>query len=355
MPLDPSSVPPAPPTAPASFRTFWRAWRRDIIRGGVLFGLVVGFGVMVSRVHVGLPMNIPATLEQLRDIKNFEINPDGNLFGDGREVGDPWEWRGPVKASQQVWIRNTNGPVNVVPGTGELLEVIAEKSWRHSRPDLVEMVPVVTQQGVTICALWRARQSNCGDRGDYEQHDIRHNDVAVRFTVKLPRGVRLDVSTVNGQLAIEGATSAVQATTLNGRVVLHATTGPTRVSTVNGSVEARLDGLKGGDVEIETVNGSVTAIVPARLNAVLDAETVNGRVESSLPVQMTGKISPRRVHGTIGTGGPRLKLNTVNGSITVRVLGASDDALLAPDAPRPPRAPRRATRVEQTPPPTPKP
>ncbi len=325
--------PSAPLPSPA--RQFWRTWRRDIIRGGVLFSLVVGVGVAVSRVHVGLP----SSLSRLRDMRGFEIDPDGSLFGADRQIGDQWEWRAPLKAAQQVWIRNTNGPVDVVPGTGEMLEVIAEKSWRNSSPSEVELVAVPSPQGVTICAMWQARDSNCGSQGEYELHDVRRNDVAVRFTVKLPRGVRVDASTVNGQVAVEGATAGIQVSTVNGRVTLHATGGPVKAQTVNGSVEARLDEVSAGGVEIETVNGSVTATVPAQLSAVLDASTVNGRVQTDLPLQLTGKISPRRVHGTLGTGGPSLRLATVNGSINLRVLGATP----APDGvPVPPQAPRRA-------------
>jgi putative adhesin len=343
MPLDPTSSPP-----PSPARSFWRSWRREIIRGGVLFGLVVCVGLVVSQVHVGMPV----TLEQLRALKDFDIDPSGNLFGAGREIGDQWEWRGVVKPSQQVWIRNTNGPVDVVSGNTDQLEVIAEKSWRHSTPDIVQMVAVPSQQGVTICAVWKARESRCGDRGDYEQHNIRRNDVAVRFTVTLPRGVRLDVSTVNGAMAIAGATAGVQASTVNGRIQLHGAAGPTKAETVNGSVEARLDAMTGGDVEIETVNGSVTAFVPAKLNALLEAETVNGRVQTELPVQMTGKISPRHVRGTIGIGGPSLKLTTVNGSITIKELGATPapDEPPPPSAPRAPRATGRVTRVTPPPP-----
>jgi hypothetical protein len=332
MPMGPASATPETP------RTFWRTWRRDIIRGGVLFGLAAFAALAVSQMRVG---GLPFTLAQLRSLKDFDIDPDGNLFGSGRSVGDAWEWHGPVAAGQTIWIRNLNGPVEVVPGTGKTLEVTAEKSWRRSSPDIVELVPVTTPQGVTICALWRARRNHCGDRGDYEQHDIRRNDVAVRFTVKLPRGVHLDVSTVNGQLAIEGASEGIQASTVNGRVVLHAIGGPIKAETVNGSVETRLDVVTRGDVEIETVNGSVTAIVPAKLNAVLDAQTVNGRVQTELPVQMIGKISPRHVHGTMGLGGPNLKLTTVNGSITIKQAGLLTPRPdgEAPPAPRPPPRP----------------
>src|SRR2546428_3657605 len=44
---------------------------------------------------------------------------------------------------------------------------------------------------------------------------------------------------------------------------------------------------------------------------------------SDLPVKITGKISTRHLRGTIGNGGPTLKLNTVNGSISLHEADAN--------------------------------
>jgi len=329
-----------PGDQPSPFRRFVSTWRREIIRGGVLFGLVIGAGLAINQMRVGLSgLNVPWAA--LRNFGDFDIDADGDLFGPGREVGDQWTWRGEVTPSQQVWIRNTNGPVAVVQGNGNMLEVTTEKSWRHSEPSSVEMVPVQSEQGVTICALWAARERRCGAGGDYQMSHVRKNDVAVRFTVHLPRGVKVDVSTINGEVAIEGAAAPVAATTVNGRVLVHTTVGPVKASTVNGSIEASMDALTGGDIELETVNGAVTAVLPSGLNAVVDASTVNGRVETDFPLQLTGKISPRHVRGTIGSGGMTLKLNTVNGSVTIRRPDGR-----TPVAPPAPRAGRHPTRVE---------
>jgi ribosomal protein S28E/S33 len=311
--------------------------------------LVVAAGLVISNVRVGFGLPWAA----LRSMGNFDIDPEGDLFGPGREVGDAWEWHGQVKPSQQVWIRNTNGPVAVVQGTGDMLAVTAEKSWRHSEPNAVELVPVTSERGVTICALWVAHERRCGAEGEYELHGVRKNDVAVRFTVHLPRGVKVDVSTMNGEVAIEGAAAPVVANTLNGRILVRTSVGPVRANTVNGSIEAAMDALTGGDIELGTVNGGVTVMLPSGLNAVVDASTVNGRVETDFPLALTGKISPRHMRGTIGSGGMTLKLNTVNGSVTIRRAdGRSADvtpeAPVAPRAPHPPH-PLRARRAAPTP------
>jgi len=201
-----------------------------------------------------------------------------------------------VTPSQQVWIRNTNGPVAVVQGTGDMLAVTAEKSWRHSQPDAVELVPVTSERGVTICALWVAHERRCGAAGEYQLHGVRKNDVAVRFTVRLPRGREgrcLDDERRGGD---RGCRAPVVANTLNGRILVHTSVGPVRANTVNGSIEAAMDALTGGDIELG--NGErprSRSCWPSGLNAVVDASTVNGRVETDFSLAVSGRISPRHI------------------------------------------------------------
>lgn len=323
---------------PSPARRFWRTWRRELVRGGVLFGLVLGVGLFIRNIRV----NVPDAVGALGSFGDFDWgNGDGgNLFGGDRQVGEPWEYTHAVSPSQHVWIRNTNGPIEVMPGNSDNLEVHAEKSWRHSTPQSVHIIPVPTDRGITICAVWEARESRCNDGGDYRMNGVRKNDVAVRFIVHLPRGVPVDASTVNGGLDINGVSAPVEATTVNGRIGVHTVSGPIQATTVNGSIEAMMQSLTGGDVRLTTVNGSVTAGLPRRSNMNIDAETVNGRVESEFPVKVSGKISTRHLRGTIGAGGSTLKLTTVNGSITIQEANGDMTPVLAPVAPQPPHHPR---------------
>ena len=317
---------------------FWRTWRREIIRGGVLFGLVVGTGLFIRSIKIHVPEL--GALSSFGDF-NWGDGDGGDLFGRGREVGAEWDYRVLLKPNQQVWIRNTNGPIEVVAGTSDSLAIHVEKSWRNSDPQSVQLVPVLTERGLTVCALWEARDRRCNEGGDYKMNGVKKNDVAVRFTVELPRNVSVDASTVNGGLDIDGVSAPVQAATVNGRIVVSTSTGPVQATTVNGSIEANMQTLTSGDVRLTTVNGSVSAGLPPQINANIDAETVNGRVQTDFPVKIVGKISPRHLRGTIGTGGATLKLLTVNGSITLHEADANPNpqphAAPAPEAPRRPR------------------
>ena len=311
---------------PSPFRRFLRTWRREIIRGGVLFGLVVGAGLFIGNVKRNIRMPSPMSALNAFGDFNWGDGDGGDLFGHGRETGAPWEYRVLIKPSQQVWIKNTNGPIDVIAGWSDTLVVHAEKSWRNSDPESVQLVPVHTARGVTICAMWQAREMRCQDGGEYRLNGVKKNDVAVRIMVELPRSVPIEASTINGGLQIEGVSAPVEASTVNGRIAVNTSTGPVKATTVNGAIEAVMQSLTTGDVRLITVNGSVTAGLPPKLNANIDAETVNGRVETMFPVKITGKVSPRHLRGTIGNGGPTLKLITVNGSISLHEVHGNPDA-----------------------------
>src|SRR5262249_29360267 len=142
---------------------------------------------------------------------NWGDGDGGDLFGHGRKVGDQWQYRTLLKPTQRVWIRNTNGPIDVVASTSDSLVIQAEKSWHMPVQQSVQLVPVLTERGLTVCAVWEARDSRCNEGGDYKMNGVRKNDVAVRFIVQLPRSLPVDASTVNGGLQVDGVSAPVEA------------------------------------------------------------------------------------------------------------------------------------------------
>src|SRR3989442_1341399 len=44
----------------------------------------------------------------------------------------------------------------------------------------------------------------------------------------------------------------------------------------------------------------------------------HGDIVTDFPLMVTGRLGPRSLHGTIGSGGRRLELDTVNGTIRLR-------------------------------------
>jgi hypothetical protein len=235
-----------------------------------------------------------------------------------------FSWSGVIPAGRRILIKNINGPIEVTRSTSNRVEVTAEKRWRRGDPSWVRIEPKKLGDEMLICALW-GENSRCeedgirSDRSNDRNRNNRNNDVSVHFTVRVPEGVRVDVSTVNGGLEVSGVTTDVRANTVNGSITARSAGGPVRAKTVNGSINVSMGSIGNAeDLEYETTNGSVTIELPANFGAQLELGTVNGRVNTDFPITVSGTLSPRRIRGTVGDGRTRLRASTVNGSVTLR-------------------------------------
>lgn len=246
------------------------------------------------------------------------------LAGDARPAhaqgARDFAWEGSIPRGRWLYVRNLNGAVRVERASGAKAEVTAEKRVKRGSADDVRIeVKKLAGDDILICAIW-TENTTCDEEGYRTRGNSwnRQSEVSVEFTVRLPEGVKLVSSSVNGAIRIEGATSEVDASTVNGSITATSSGGPVRASTVNGGIEVRMRELGTGDLEFETVNGSIEVELPAELNAELDMRTVNGRVSSDFPLTISGRINPRHIRATVGKGGPRLKLSTINGSVDIR-------------------------------------
>ena len=242
-----------------------------------------------------------------------------------------FRWDGSISSGRWVYARNLNGSVRVERATGSRLEVTAVKRWRRGNPEdvKIEVTRVGSGEGdVLICATWRDVTEECDERGyrtqnnrnrrDRWSRDDNNDDVSLDITVRVPEGVKLDISSINGGLDISGATAEVEAHTVNGGIEARSSGGPVNASTVNGEIDVRMGAIGNGNLDFSTTNGSITVTVPDGLNADITMRTVNGSVGSDVPMTVNGRISPRRIAATIGRGGMKIDLTTVNGSIDLR-------------------------------------
>jgi hypothetical protein len=229
-----------------------------------------------------------------------------------------------VPAGQWIRVRNINGEMRVRASSGDKVEITATKSWRRGDPKDVRIESRKSSDGsILVCALWT--ENTVCTENSYSSNDDRrgrhndHNDVSVSFEISVPRGVKVGVWSVNGGVSVDGVTSEVLAGTVNGSVDAVSTGGPVQASTVNGSVHATMGRLDGGeDLNFSTVNGSIVAEFAGDIDANIDLATVNGRFQTDWPVTVTGRIDPRHLRATLGKGGRRISLRTVNGNVELR-------------------------------------
>lgn len=241
---------------------------------------------------------------------------------DQQAEADAFRWDGRIPEGRWISIHNLNGAITVEAASGDQVEVRAEKRWRRGDPRDVRFETVRDGDNVVICALWTERSTCDRDGAHMRGHSDGgndRNDVSVRFTVRLPAGVKVRAQTVNGAIDVSGARSEVVARTVNGRVDATTAAGPVDAETVNGGITVRMESLNAeGDMKFETVNGSVRIEAPANLAAELSMSTVNGSLTSDFPLTVQGRLSKHRIDATINGGGRRLTLRTVNGSVELR-------------------------------------
>lgn len=296
-----------------TLRIHWLAWRRDVVALAILCAAAVVFGLLINwtgpRLHSALASWAPGLARHVTidaDASDSSLPP--------LTQADPWTYRAPISPGQRLWVRNVVGPVSVEPTTGSFVEIRAVKSFRRSDPASVALVATPNREGLAVCAV--GVDSLVCAPGVEITGPHRHSDVAVAFTIRVPYGVRIDIATVSGAVHVRGASAPVTVRTVNGAVDAETDAGPVNAVTVNGSVRAIVRGFGDtGSVQLATVNGAVTAELPAHLDAVIEAATLHGRVVSDFPLTLEDALVAHRASGTVGTGGRKVELHTVNGSV----------------------------------------
>src|ERR1700716_3209863 len=220
----------------------------------------------------------------------------------GRD-SDTWRWDGRVDAGRWMNVFNVNGSVDFVPSADNMVHLIAEKRSNGREMDDIHYEVVQAGGNVTICAIWN-NSARCEDGGveSFHRDGNNENHSNVKFTVQVPRSVRVGAHSVNGAVSVRDVGAEVRAKTVNGTVrVLNATgpvwgttvnggvdvttsVGPVTAETVNGNVDARMASLQGDDdMTFKTVNGSVSIYVPARFDGTFRFDTMHGGVRRDFP------------------------------------------------------------------------
>src|SRR5919107_1262474 len=200
----------------------------------------------------------------------------------------------PLSATGRVALSNINGSVRISSWDRNEVKVDAVKR-AYTQERLREAQIRVDANSGSIEIETEYPDYHWTDR-DTERHE---NPASVDYTLTVPRSARVEeVSLVNGGLDIEGVGGPVHPPSVNGRVAARRPTGA---------------------VNLSAVNGPLVVTIPSDSNATVHADTVHGPISNDfgLPVR-EGEYVGRELAGRLGSGGARVSLNNVKGSIQLK-------------------------------------
>jgi hypothetical protein len=224
---------------------------------------------------------------------------------------DEWTRSYRLEPGGQLEIINVNGRITAEAGEGPEVEVKAERVARATTDQAAkELLDKLDMREETSSSRVRieVRAPRFSGMGGHE----------LRWTVTVPKGVNVDLRTVNGGVRLSGLQGEVRARSTNGAVSgtgLEATA--LDASVTNGGVDIELASLPTtGSFDLKSVNGGVQLKLPGDARADVTARCTNGGITvSGLELQAEGEQNRRRVAGKLNGGGARVTLETTNGGV----------------------------------------
>ena len=294
---------------------------------------------------------------------------DGGEPGGGEEHSGTIEKRFSVGGQPQLHLRNVSGESRITVGSDGEIHVRARKRVRGASEDrakrLLENVEVrMEQSGDEVSVRPHLYEQ---DRGWLDL--FRGGRVAVDFDIAVPRGTRIDASTVSGDLAVQGTRGPLEVQSVSGDVRLADVQGPIRLKTVSGDVSGtdvagaldansvsgdlnfdrcRIHGCEvvtvsgdfhlAGELEtvrehrFKTISGDVALDLGGRSYDVR-FKTLSGDLDCTLGGTVTGE-GKRDKHVIVGDGLTRVMVKTVSGDLELHPgHGAVPEASPASSAP----------------------
>ena len=272
------------------------SWLYSLVFAGLLFSSGTN-GVRVNKptlTPVNYDTQAARQTETERIEKTFPLNPNG-----------------------RVSVSNVNGSISVTAWDQNIVKMVAVKS-ADSKERLADVDIKIDARPEYLkiesdYGGWKTRSGN----GTWHNNE----NLTVEYQLSVPRGAVLnEIETVNGSVTLADFTNYTKASSVNGSVKASNLRGAADLSTVNGEVAAEFERLEtGSKIALETVNGTVNLLIPSDANATLAAESLNGNITNDfgLPVRK-GKYVGRDLKGRLGSGDVEIKLESVNGGLTVK-------------------------------------
>ncbi|HCW06615.1 MAG TPA: hypothetical protein DGG95_04525 [Cytophagales bacterium] len=251
--------------------------------------------------------------------------------------------------SNTLVLANINGSIKILGYDGDKILIEAERTIKAKSDARLEkgkaeaQLKVIDRMDSLIvyvgngCNKFGNRNKKHGSGwsyyGDCDGDDCKIlYDFTFNFTVKVPSGINVEVSTINeGNISVDHMKGSVKANNINGAIKLSALEGSADASTINGDVDIEYLRNPNKDCKYYTLNGDINALFSKGLAANMSFKSFNGSLYTNvaqlegLPAMLEKKESENGIklkvannRFKIRNGGVMQDFETFNGDVIVK-------------------------------------
>jgi hypothetical protein len=240
-------------------------------------------------------------------------------------------------AHKTLEVDNVFGSIVVTGGAGDQVQLVVDKTLRAESAERMAAAKKEVKLDITeqpdLLKLYVDGPFRCHcDDGCDGWHGDRGYNVKMDLTLQVPRNVDIKLRTVNsGRVQVKDVTGNFSVRNVNGGIEMANVAGSGQARTVNGPVKVTFRENPRENSDFGTINGNVELNFVRGLAADFRFKTFNGNIYSdfemtslpSRPVQAdqhNGHFryrSDRFTGGRVGSGGPEIKADNLNGDIRV--------------------------------------
>jgi DUF4097 and DUF4098 domain-containing protein YvlB len=239
-------------------------------------------------------------------------------------------------------VDNVDGTIQVAGDNGNTIRVEGERIVRGTDQQALDRAKSEVKLDVNekdgtaqlyVNGPFRGNGHSSDDHGYHIHSDDHEYEVTYNFTIHVPRETGLRLRTVNGDIKTDDTRGKFDVHGVNGSVTMTGIAGYGTLNTVNGRTAVSFRESPRQASDFKTVNGAIEASFPPNFSADLRLKTLNGQAYTDFDAtallpstaqagdRSNGKFVYRSNHSSsvrIGSGGPELTFETVNGDIRIK-------------------------------------
>lgn len=249
-----------------------------------------------------------------------------------------------VKPNSTVAIYNLDGNVNVEGYSGNIVQIEIKKTITAKTEALLNEAKsnfLLNFQKdsdsliVYIAEPWDTRPNRNYKKAEWQNRKPIEYRVKLDFTVRVPQGVNLRASTVNGgEVLVKNVAGQLHVNNVNGGIAIMNAKSTTRAHTVNGDMTVSYLQNPAETSSYHTINGNIDVTYQSSLSADLTFKSMNGEYftefdnyklmpsEVETNKNQSGDKTKYKISSRspirIGNGGIKLKFETLNGNIYIK-------------------------------------